>query len=342
MKPARLNWRERLKVKIARLITQTPSPSTRSKKSQPLEIGLAISSGGAKALAHIGVIQVLEEHHIRIDAMAGSSMGAYISACWGYGYDGRDMEALARELEGKWKWLRLVDPAITPRRGFIKGDRIRDQLATRIANARFEELKRPIAIAATRLDTLKPVFFTSGDVTEAVHASLAVPGVFHPVMIDGVPHVDGGIVDPVPVAALRQLGAKIVIAVKVLPSPGSAPEYGDLACNGNRHGAIAAWLNQHLNYFAYGNIQNTMMRATHAAQIRIAEASCQNADLVLSPVCHDGLWTDFRNPGKYIALGRQAAEEQIDAILDLVETTQSEKVRKRIQHHERKSLAIHC
>src|SRR6185369_16758932 len=76
----------------------------------PPSIGLALSSGGAKGLAHIGVLQVLEENNIPIDAIAGSSMGAYIAAVWAYGYSGAQMEKFAREVEGKWAWLRLLDP----------------------------------------------------------------------------------------------------------------------------------------------------------------------------------------------------------------------------------------
>src|SRR4029450_8466104 len=75
-------------------------------------IGLALSSGSAKGLAHIGVIQVLEENGIEIDCIAGSSMGAYVGAHWAYGLNGEQLEKIARETEGRWGYLRLLDPML--------------------------------------------------------------------------------------------------------------------------------------------------------------------------------------------------------------------------------------
>src|SRR5213594_3911668 len=90
-------------------------------KSEPVErekgryrVGLALSSGGAKGLAHIGVIQVLEENGIKVDIIAGCSMGAYVAAVWACGYDGYFMEKLAREVEGRWGLWKLLDPVIPP------------------------------------------------------------------------------------------------------------------------------------------------------------------------------------------------------------------------------------
>src|SRR6185312_16180602 len=84
-------------------------------------VGLALSSGAAKGFAHIGVIQELEENGIEIDVIAGSSMGAYVGSLWAYGKNGTELEALARELEGRWKLWSLLDPVFPPRRGFLKG-----------------------------------------------------------------------------------------------------------------------------------------------------------------------------------------------------------------------------
>src|SRR5204863_6208812 len=88
------------------------------------KLGLALSSGGAKGLAHIGVIQVLEENGIPIHAIAGSSMGAYVGAVWAYGHDGASMERFAREVEGRWGFLHLLDPVLLPRCGFIRGEKL--------------------------------------------------------------------------------------------------------------------------------------------------------------------------------------------------------------------------
>src|SRR5207253_3943868 len=106
-------------------------------------IGLALSSGGAKGLAHIGVIQVLEENGIEVDIIAGCSMGAYVAAAWGFGCDGKTMEKLAREVEGRWGVWRLVDPVFPPREGFIGGRAIKNRLQRTIGDTHFSELTRP-------------------------------------------------------------------------------------------------------------------------------------------------------------------------------------------------------
>src|SRR5829696_5915173 len=101
------------------------------------KVGLALSSGGAKGLAHIGVIQVLEENGIPIHAIAGSSMGAYVGAVWAYGYDGTSMETFAREVEGRWGFVHLLDPVLLPRCGFLRGEKTRLRLKQAIGNVHF-------------------------------------------------------------------------------------------------------------------------------------------------------------------------------------------------------------
>jgi len=135
------------------------------------QVGLALSSGAARGLAHIGVIQVLEENGIEVDAVAGSSMGAYIAAVWGTGHGGREMEKFARELEGYRGVWRLMDLAILPQRGFLLTKRVRRRLAQTIGEVHFSDLVRPVRVVATRLDTLERVIFSGGSVVDAVLAS---------------------------------------------------------------------------------------------------------------------------------------------------------------------------
>jgi len=181
-------------------------------------LGLALSSGGAKGLAHIGVLQVLEEHGIDIDVVAGASMGAYIGAAWALGLSGRQMELMARELESRWGLWQLLDPCFPPRLGFVGGKKIRARLDRLLAGRHFCDLPRPLRIVATRLDTYERVVLSRGEVAAAVQASLAVPGVCVPVNLEGKPHVDGGIIDPVPVDVLREMGIEKVIAINTLPT----------------------------------------------------------------------------------------------------------------------------
>jgi NTE family protein len=278
-------------------------------------IGLALSSGAAKGLAHIGVIQVLEENGIEVDCIAGSSMGAYIGSIWAYGLDGTKLEKLARELEGRWGLLRVLDPSLPPRRGFLNTRRTVARLRRSIGTAHFSELVRPLRVLATHLDTLERVVFSSGEVASAVEASIAIPGICVPVTLDGETYIDGGISDPLPVDVLEEMGIERIIAVNVIPPPERIRQWHD--CRNEPNGRaphrsiLGGFFRDHFNYLAHGNILDTMMQAISGAQTRVAEAAAREADIVLRPLAGDAEWHDFTHPQKYIALGRAAAEAQL-------------------------------
>jgi len=286
-------------------------------------IGLALSSGGARGLAHIGVIQVLEENDIEIDVIAGCSMGAYIGSVWAYGYDGLAMERLAREVEHRWGLFELLDPFILPRQGFLRGEKVKRRLKKSIGDVHFSELVRPLRIVATNLSTLERAIFSSGEVAAAVHASSAIPGACVPVKVDEELYIDGGIADPLPVDVLEEMGIEKIIAVNTIPTAAYLRcrhelERDHAEALGKRKHKIRTILNEYLNYFAPGNILDTILRSFHGAQMRVAEISCLHADVVLRPLSFDGRWHDFRRPGKYIALGRREAEEHLAEIQELV------------------------
>ena len=195
-----------------------------------------------------------------------------------------------------------------------------------LGHARFADLSRPLRVVATNLATLERVVFSGGEVAAAVHASIAVPGICVPVAMDGETYSDGGIVEPLPVDILREMGIAKVIAVNVIPTPDRI-RYGieaelELARHRrvNRGKRLRKMLpfDQQMNYFARGNLLDILIRSVHGAQIRMAEAACPQADLVLRPDIYDDCWLDYRNPGKFIALGRQAAERHLDEIKSLV------------------------
>jgi len=286
-------------------------------------IGLALSSGGARSLAHIGIIQVLEEHGIEIDVIAGCSMGAYIGSVWAYGLDGIEMERLAREVENRWGLLQLVDPFILPRQGFLRGEKVKRRLKNSIGDVHFSELLRPLRIVATNLNTLERTVFSSGEVATAVHASSAIPGACAPVKIEDELFIDGGIADPLPVDVLEEMGIERIIAVNTIPTAAYLRMRFEMdreqaRLRGKKPSRFRSFVHQYLNYFAPGNILDTILRSFHGAQMRVAEESCLHADLVLRPLSFDGRWHDFRHPGKYITLGRREAEEHLDDIKALV------------------------
>ncbi len=289
-------------------------------------VGLALSCGAAKGFAHIGVIQVLEENGIEVDVVAGASMGAYVGSIWSYGCEGPELERLAREMEGRWALWSLIDPVFPPRQGFLRGNALKKRLMRSIGNVRFSELERPLRVVAGNLATLERVVFSSGEVAEAVHASVAVPGICVPITIGGETYIDGGIVDPLPVDVLREMGVTSIIAVDVIPTPdrirvGLQLEREIAQSSGMRARKLfrkALPLNEKLNYFAPGNLFEILMRSIQGAQIRVAEAACQMADLVLRPdICGDR-WGDCAKPAKFIALGREVALRHLDEIKALV------------------------
>jgi NTE family protein len=289
-------------------------------------VGLALSSGAAKGFAHIGVIQVLEENGIEVDVIAGSSMGAYVGALWAHGCDGRELEKLARDLETRWALWTLVDLTLLPHRGLLRGNAVKKRLMQSISHEHFADLLRPLRVVAANLATLERVVFSSGEVATAVHASSAVPGICVPITIDGETYTDGGIVDPLPVDVLREMGVARVIAVNVIPTPDrirrgilaeleSARQNG---ANGRKFFSRSRPVERKMNHFARGSMLEILLRSVQSGQIRMAEASCKMADVVLRPDIYDDRWLDYRHPGKFIALGRQAAEWHLQEIKSLV------------------------
>lgn len=285
-------------------------------------IGLALSSGGAKGLAHIGVIQVLEENGIEIDYLAGTSIGSYVAACWARGYSGQAMEKIAMQYGGRMRVIRLVDPMFNPRLGALRGNKVRRSLNTVMDQTNFEDLSMPVGVVATSLKTLERVIFDSGNVVEAVLASCSIPGICQPSIIKDENYVDGGITDPLPIDVLEAWGIENTIAVSTIPSP---DDYRNFHAMRAHHvpnqrplsKKILAYLNTHFNYFAKGNIFDTLMRSTEASQIRIVERELVRTDVAIQAVDCEAQWHDFAHPKKHIERGRRAAEEQIELIKSL-------------------------
>jgi NTE family protein len=183
-----------------------------------LRVGVALSSGGAAGLAHIGVLEELERGGITVECVAGTSAGAMVGAAFAAGQleEFRD-RMLAWQSRRR---LALCDP-IWPRRGFLGGRRAMDLLGS-CASGDIEAMPLRYAAVAADLDSGQRVTLRSGDVCEAIRASIAIPGMLTPQLRDGRLLVDGALVDPVPVASTRELGATFVIASSVIGSPRTA------------------------------------------------------------------------------------------------------------------------
>lgn len=174
------------------------------------KIGLALGSGGARGMAHIGVLKVLEDFNIPIDFISGSSMGAVIAALYSAEPNAKKLEKDSLEIE----WKKIFDYTF-PRSGLIRGERIEKIIRDKLNNIDFKDLKIPLFITAYDLEERQEVIFTRGNVAKAVRASISIPGIFVPVEINNKILVDGGITDPIPTEVLKQAGADIIIAVNV-------------------------------------------------------------------------------------------------------------------------------
>lgn len=300
-----------------------PLATRRSNRARP-RLGLALSCGGAKGLAHIGVIQVLEENGIEIDLIAGSSMGAYVGSCWAAGCNGAELEELAARMATSRDRLKLLDPIIPPRTGFVRGLKVKRRLMRTVGERTFDELERPLIVAASVLETHETKIFSGSDVVaDAVHASLAIPGICAPVVIDGVTYVDGGVTQPLPVRPLLERGMDRVLAVSVVPSVIDLQIARDeRLARPKKPGfwpAIGRFLNRHFNYFAEGNILDTLRHSSLGGQIRMAEFAARRADLCLRPVVRTNTWQDYHNFRAYIEAGRAVAEANLEQIIALTQ-----------------------
>ncbi|MCE3003441.1 MAG: patatin-like phospholipase family protein [Xanthomonadaceae bacterium] len=175
-------------------------------------VALVLGSGGARGLAHIGVIEVLRERGYRVVAIAGSSMGALVG---GIHAAGRldDYKAWACALQ-KLDVLRLVDWTLSPS-GFIRGERVIAALRGLVGEAMIEDLPVAYTAVATDIDLEREVWLSRGPLFDAIRASIAIPSLFTPVRRDGHTLVDGGLLNPLPVSAVLHAITDLTIAVDV-------------------------------------------------------------------------------------------------------------------------------
>ncbi len=262
-------------------------------------IGLALGSGGSRGLAHVGVIKVLSDAGYRISAIAGSSAGALAGAL--YARD-TDIERLEKAMTSTtWKDVMKVLFDFSLRGGVVKGRRLAEFVKHELGSRSFSDLVVPFAAVATELKTGRKTIFTDGKVGTAVMASMAVPFVFPPVTIGRTLYVDGGVVEPVPVQAVRMLGCDVVIAVnldgkELVRFTGSTSKPFDV-------------MNQTLNIFRHN----------------VARLNVMHADVVLEP--NTGVkgiigWEGFLNGQRIVRSGERAMRAALPELKRILENWQ--------------------
>ncbi|HKZ54803.1 MAG TPA: patatin-like phospholipase family protein [Anaerolineales bacterium] len=179
-----------------------------------MEVTVALGGGGVRGLAHIGVLRVLEREGVRVRGIAGTSMGGVVAAAYAAGIAPDELLALFDRAD--WRNLFRSRPGPGGMLGLDRVERLfREHLGSRI----FAELRIPLAITATDLQTGRERVLTEGDLVDSLMATIALPGIFPPREFSEARFVDGGMVDPVPVAAARRLFRAPVVAVALSPPP---------------------------------------------------------------------------------------------------------------------------
>ncbi len=239
-------------------------------------IGLALGGGFARGFAHLGVLQVFEQHQIPISHIAGASVGSILGAAYASGAPLQRIIETCRSLRfrdiARWRVSRL---------GLASNQRLAILMDRVFESRQFEDLQIPLAVVATDLTSGEPVVFTQGNLVDAIRASCAFPGLFEPVQIGTRYLADGGLVAPVPTCAARGLGAAVVIGVSVGMQDG-------------HRGAPT-------------NIFQVVSRAVNAAQKHQLEIWERHADLVLRPDVQSLAWDDFERADEAIQAGAAAA-----------------------------------
>ena len=262
------------------------------------KIGLALGGGAARGLAHIGVLKVLEKEGIPINMIAGTSVGAAIGALYAQGKDACIIEDLALHLTQK-RLFSLMDLTL-PRTGFIRGEKIKGLLEMVIGgNAKFSDLRIPFACVATDIMTGEEIVINQGPVLDGVRASISLPGILTLATWGDRHLVDGGLVDPVPVDVLKEMGADFIIAVNVIPD-------------------IRARI--HIAYkdkpgkIKEPNIIGVIVQSIYIATYSLARTSLEGADIAIQPqVAHIGP-TNFGQAQECIELGEAAAKASMPEI----------------------------
>nr|WP_290665691.1 patatin-like phospholipase family protein [Ardenticatena sp.] len=262
-------------------------------------VGLVLSSGNARGVAHIGVIEVLEEAGVPVDVIAGTSMGALVGGLYAAGYDAEGLREFAAHLPRATSWRSgLYDIAWWPRHGFIKGEKARHYLAERwFHHKTFRDLERRLYVVAADLMTGQEVVFHTGPVTEAVWASACIPGIFQPLFYNGRYLVDGAAVNPIPTSVIER-EVDITIVVSVIPS---------LAERRTRRNVVRTGRLPNMIHILMG-MQEIM------GAVMLEHQTHHSGDIFLRPDVADIGSFDYNRWETLIARGRSAAEAALDAI----------------------------
>lgn len=287
-------------------------------------LGLALGSGSARGLAHIGVLKVFEREGLPVDLIAGTSMGALVGGAYALGKTAGEIEEVALGTDVT-RLLSMVDVAL-PTRALMNGGKIERFIREFAGALTFEDTTLPFACVAVDVRSGQEVVLREGGLTTAIRASISTPIIFAPVERDGQLLVDGAVLNSVPTDVVRDMGADIVVAVSTLGIPScGVPVYcndpddevlGDTETPGKSllQGASARAVS------LVGDLARSPVVYQHAARSldlmvrKLAEPRLRAADIVIAPQTNGTTSYSFHEAQRIIAAGEKAAEAAVEEI----------------------------
>jgi NTE family protein len=279
------------------------------------KVGLALGGGGARGLAHIGVLKVLSEEQIPIDFIAGTSMGSIIGAMYAQNpdpaalidrlesfissrdYDSLGLKYIVPKANSNPSFLnqmvRVVSQRIVVniaqfRQGVIKTERLSEAISKLLDRGNIEDTRVPFACTATDLNTGQTVLFRKGDIQKAVTISSSIPGFLSPHKWHGMLLTDGGVSAPVPVKEVRQMGADIVIGVGVDTN--------------------------HVEPLEDPHVIEIISRVDLVRGKILSKAQLSAADIRLHPQINKAHWSELLRYREFIEAGIKEAEDKLPQI----------------------------
>lgn len=262
-------------------------------RSEPPRRRLAVVLGGgsARGFAHIGVIKALEAAGVKPDLIVGCSAGALVGAFWAAGYSGKEMEALAYDVQDS-AVIDLIAPTASGRRGLLSGQSLESFVNKGVRGRSMTGLMAPLITVATQFPSGQLQEFKSGDVGFAVRASCSIPGIFLPAERDNQEFLDGGLVSPIPVRTARANGASLVVAIDVgAEDPGAYRQRST------------------------GGMFELILRSFEIMGKSLREFECKQADIVIRPDVGRISSTDFSSRKALIDAGFKAGARLAPVIL---------------------------
>ncbi len=238
-------------------------------------------------MAHIGVLKVFHESQIPVHCIAGTSMGSVIASLYACGMNLKMMEKISQRIS-RSSWIDFT----LPKMGLIAGDRLEELVYLLTGRRKIEETVLPLAVVATDLLSGKRVVFRQGLIAKKVRASCSIPGIFNPVEMEEKLLVDGGVLDRVPVAAVREMGADLVIGIDV---------------------------SYFIDDYPIHHIFDVLSKTIDIMSREIAAHRAQEANILITPDLRDIAPFQFTQAAETVARGEDAARRAIPFLVDVLQ-----------------------